>query len=108
MSSPKSNNTSKPSMFFKLTPITGETASNEIHTYTEDFDPKYKITQDFKDNLLSNLTNRPEDLYDEQGRVNPNATCRGFLNVPDCETQDGLNIIRQVIGKGGCKTLILL
>jgi len=108
MSSPKSTDTtktshvSKPTMFFKLTPITGETATNEILTYTEDFDPKYKITQEFKDNLLKNLESRPVELFDEQGRVNPNATCRGFLNVPDCETQDGLNIIRQVIGKGGC------
>ena len=108
MSSPKSTDTSKstgpakPSMFFKLTPISGETATNEILTYTEDFHPKYKISQEFKDNLLQNLANRPTELYDEQGRLNKDATCRGFLNVPDCDTQEGIDIIRQVIGKGGC------
>lgn len=101
MSSPKSTDTSK-TTFFKLTPISGETATNEIQTYTEDFDPKYKISQEFKDTILQNLAARPEELYDENGRINKDATSRGFLNVPDCETQEGLNIIRQVIGKGGC------
>lgn len=101
MSSPNSSNNTK-NMFFKLTPITGETASNEISTYTENFDPKYKITPEFKDTLLQNLQSRPEDIYDQDGKLNPNSTCRGFLTVPDCETQEGLNLIRQVIGKGGC------
>ena len=49
------NTARQPPRFFKLSPITSETAVNEISTYTEDFDPKYKITQEFKDTLLENL-----------------------------------------------------
>ena len=96
------NTARQPPRFFKLSPITSETAVNEISTYTEDFDPKYKITQEFKDTLLENLNSRTEEPYDENGRINAASTCRGFLNVPDCTTQPGQDIIRQVIGKGGC------
>jgi len=79
--------------YFRLSPISAETATNEINTYTEDFDPKFKITEEFKIKLLETLNSRPDD---ETG------TRRGFLNVPDCTTDDGQNIIRQVIGRGGC------
>ena len=79
--------------YFRLTPISKETAVNEIHTYTEDFDPKYKISDEFRDNLLQTLNSRPND---ETG------TRRGFINVPDSTTQAGLGIIRQLIGRGGC------
>lgn len=81
-SSNSTNSTKK--MYYSFTTLDAETALNEINTYTNDFDPVYKISQEFKDTLTSNINER-------------DTTLRGFLNVP----QDP-NIIRQVIGKGGC------
>ena len=81
-SSNSTNSTKK--MYYSFTTLDAETALNEINTYTNDFDPIYKISQEFKDTLTSNINER-------------DTTLRGFLNVP----QDP-NIIRQVIGKGGC------
>ena len=81
-SSNSTNSTKK--MYYSFTSLDAETALNEIYTYTNDFDPVYKISQEFKDTLTSNINER-------------DTTLRGFLNVP----QDP-NIIRQVIGKGGC------
>ena len=81
--SPNSSNSTK-KMYFKFTELDAETALNEINTYTNDFDPIYKISPEFKDTLTENINGRE-------------TTQRGFLNVP----QDP-NIIRQVIGRGGC------
>ena len=85
MANNSSNSTNSPKkMYYSFTSLNAETALNEINTYTNDFDPVYKISQEFKDTLTSNINER-------------DTTLRGFLNVP----QDP-NIIRQVIGKGGC------
>ena len=76
--SPNSSNSTK-KIYFKFTDLDAETALNEINTYTNDFDPVYKISPEFKDTLTENINGRE-------------TTQRGFLNVP----QDP-NIIRQVV-----------
>lgn len=74
----------QPKIYFKFTPLDAETALNEISTYTNDFDPIYKISAEFKETLTNSINSR-------------DTTLRGFLNVPE-----NPDIIRQVIGKGGC------
>ena len=74
-----------PKIYFKFTPLTPEQALNEISTYTEDFDPKYNLTQEFQDNLTQSINSR-------------DTTFRGFLDVSSYHP----DIIKQVIGKGGC------
>ena len=74
-----------PKIYFKFSPLTPEQALNEISTYTEDFDPKYNLTQEFQDNLTQSINSR-------------DTTFRGFLDVSSYHP----DIIKQVIGKGGC------
>ena len=85
--SPNSSNSTK-KIYFKFTDLDAETALNEINTYTNDFDPVYKISPEFKDTLTKNINGRE-------------TTQRGFLNVPRPTSSTSH-------GRGGCRFQRLL
>ena len=71
-------------VFYKLTELNAEVALNNISVLTNNFDTKYQIEPKFIDNLRHNLQNRGITLH-------------GFLyDPPDAD------IIKMVIGRGGC------
>ena len=83
MTSPKTiSKTNK--MYYKLTPVSGHEAYNDISDLTNGFDQTLKISPDFASSLKTLLENSEQVLT-------------GFLVAPKNE-----DITKQVIGKDGC------
>lgn len=78
------NQTQFPKRYFRLTPFQSSQALSEIETYTNHFDPKYNIAQDFSQSLRESLQNN-HTIY------------RGYIYAPPDH-----NHTKQIIGKQGC------
>ena len=74
----------QPKMYYKLTPLSGEQALDEITHHTNNFADQFKIDNDFAAELTLNL-GMTDEVY------------HGFLFAPKNN-----DITKQVIGKDGC------
>lgn len=84
MAQSNQSTSTQPSMFFKFTEFTSPEAIDQINLLTDNFDPKYGISTEFRQTLVDNISSNPTLL-------------QGFLYAPSDP-----DVTRQVIGKGGC------
>ena len=72
-------------LYFKLTPVSGDSALQSINKLTDNLSAEHKIAEDFREKLINTLTTEESDIF------------HGFLYAPKNN-----DITKQVIGKDGC------